>query len=189
METSTLFCSDSPSVPSKDLRIKAYPAWTIAFNGRELLDSSKWSHLTRAIDEYLMAMGIRLVDRKWAMTTTYKPTASKGKQADLNLTYLSLCSHFALTYGPISRGSKAHHLFRGSAKIPNGGSITPVEKFGWCQQLASPNSPRPLTRVYIDSLRRRHLPPLIQQAAGTQQMYSHHEVDVTSSGVAGTPRV
>ncbi|KOS36168.1 hypothetical protein ACN38_g13119, partial [Penicillium nordicum] len=34
---------------------------------------------TRTIDEHLMAMGIRSVDRRWAMSTTYKPTSSKGK--------------------------------------------------------------------------------------------------------------
>lgn len=64
---------------------------------------------------------------------------------------------------------------------------TKVEFELW--QLAPPNSPRPLTRRYIDSLRQRPLPPLVQQGAGTQQMYSHHEVEVTSSGVAGAPRV
>ncbi|KAJ5123223.1 hypothetical protein N7448_009320 [Penicillium atrosanguineum] len=161
--------------------------------------------VTRTIDEYLLAMGIRSVDRKWAMTTTYKPTASKGKQADQ--CFIPPCRRASPgqpvgwpTFVIETGVSESLPRLREDAQWwfnNSGGEVrmvlvisikqTKVEFELW--QLAPPNSPHPLTRVYIDSLRRRHLPPLIQQATGIQQMYSHHEVDVTSSGVAGAPRV
>ncbi|KAJ5919767.1 hypothetical protein N7454_009602 [Penicillium verhagenii] len=45
--------------------------------------------VNQSIDEYLMAMGIRSFDRKLSMTTTYKRTPSKGKQA--NQCFMTLC--------------------------------------------------------------------------------------------------
>ncbi|KXG53730.1 uncharacterized protein PGRI_007800 [Penicillium griseofulvum] len=56
-------------------------------------------------------------------------------------------------------------------------------------QLAPPNAPRPLTRAYIDSLRRNpsKVPPLLQQPFNMQQAYSCAEVDVTNTTVDGAP--
>ncbi|CAI7661240.1 unnamed protein product [Penicillium discolor] len=56
-------------------------------------------------------------------------------------------------------------------------------------QLAPPNAPRPLTRAYIDSLRRNpgNVPPLLQQPFNRQQPYSYAEVDVTQTTVDGAP--
>jgi hypothetical protein len=152
-----------------------------------------------------MAMGIRWFDRRWAMSTTYKPTASKGKQPDQCFIPPGRCASPGQPVGwptfVIETGvSESLPRLREDARWwfnNSGGEVrmvlvisikqTKVEFELW--QLAPPNAPCPLTRVYIDSLRQRHLPPLIQQAAGTQQIYSHHEVDVTSSGVAGAPQV
>ncbi|KAJ6104736.1 hypothetical protein N7523_011056 [Penicillium sp. IBT 18751x] len=143
--------------------------------------------VTRTIDEYLMAMGFRSVDRKWAMTTTYKPTASKGKQAD------------QCFIPPCRRASPGQPVGWPTFVIETGVSESLprlredaqwwFNNSGGEVRMVPAKFTPPLTRVNIDSLRRRNLPPLIQQAAGTQQMYSHHEVDVTSSGVAGAPRV
>jgi hypothetical protein len=56
-------------------------------------------------------------------------------------------------------------------------------------QLAPPNAPQPLTRAYIDSLRRNpvNVPPLVQQPVNMQQPYSCAEVDVTETTVDGAP--
>ncbi|KAJ5682071.1 uncharacterized protein N7477_002011 [Penicillium maclennaniae] len=161
--------------------------------------------VTRTIDIYLIAMGIPLVDRQWAMSTTYKPTASKGKQADQYFTPPCRSASPGQPIGwptfVIETGvSESLPRLREDAKWwfnNSGGEVrivlvigirrTKVEFELW--ELAPPNSPRPLTRGYIDSLRQRYLPPLVQQTAGSQQMYSHHKVEVTSSGVVGAPRV
>lgn len=160
---------------------------------------------TRTIDEYLMAMGIRSVDRRWAMSTTYKTTASKGKQADQCFTPPGRCASPGVPVGwptfVIETGvSESLPRLREDARWwfnNSNGEVrmvliisikkAKVEFELW--QLAPPNSPRPLTGAYVNSLRQRRLPPLVQQAAGTQQTYSHYEVDVISSGVAGAPRI
>lgn len=55
-------------------------------------------------------------------------------------------------------------------------------------QLAPPNALRPLTSVYIDSLRRNPgNVPLLQQPFNMQQPYSCAEVDVTKTTVDGAP--
>jgi hypothetical protein len=161
--------------------------------------------VTRIIDEYLMAMGIQSDDREWAMATTYKPTASKGKQPDQCFTppcrraspgqpvgWPTLVIETGVSESLPRLREDARWWFNNS-----GGEVrmvlvisikqTKVEFELW--QLAPANAPRPLTRACIDFLRQQRLPPLIRQAAVTQQLYSHHEVDVTSSGVAGAPRV
>ncbi|KOS40132.1 hypothetical protein ACN38_g9013 [Penicillium nordicum] len=61
-------------------------------------------------------------------------------------------------------------------------------------QLAPPNAPQPLTRAYIDRLRRNpsNVPvllqqPPLQQPSNMQQPYSCAEVDVTKTTVDGAP--
>jgi hypothetical protein len=121
---------------------------------------------TRAIDEHLMAMGIRSVDRRWAMSTTYKPTASKGKQADQCFIPPGRCASPGQPVGwptfVIETGvSESLPRLREDAKWwfnNSGGEVrmvlvisikqTKVEFELW--QLAPPNSPHPLTRAYIN---------------------------------------
>ncbi|KOS36883.1 hypothetical protein ACN38_g12348 [Penicillium nordicum] len=56
-------------------------------------------------------------------------------------------------------------------------------------QLAPPNSPRPLTRAYIQTLcqQSQNVPPLVQQPAVLQQAYCAHEVEISANGVTGAP--
>jgi hypothetical protein len=116
------------------------------------------------------------------MATTYKPTASKGKQADQCFT--PPCRRaspeqpvswptFVIETGVLDSLPRLREdtrwWFNNSGRevrmvLVIGIKQTKVEFELW--QLAPANAPRPLTRVYIDSLRQRPLPPLIQQAVG-----------------------
>jgi hypothetical protein len=160
---------------------------------------------TRSIDDRLAAMGIRSVNRKWAATSTYKPTPAKGKQGDQGFIPPSRQPSpqqsagwptFVIETGvaeSLSRLRKDAEWWLGSSK----GDVrivlvisikkTSVSFEKW--QLAPSNAPRPLTRAYISSLRLQspHLPPLVQQLPTIQQPYSAHEVEVTSTSVYGAP--
>lgn len=162
---------------------------------------------TRSIDDRLAAMGIRSVDRKWAATSTYKPTPVKGKQGDQAFIpptrYPSPQQPagwptFVIETGvaeSISRLRKDAEWWlassKGDVRIVLIISIkkTSVSFERW--QLAPPNAPRPLTRAYIRTLRLQspQLPPLTQQLPTAQQPFSVHEVEVTSSGVHGAPMI
>lgn len=163
--------------------------------------------VTRSIDDRLSAMGIRSIDRKWAVTSTYKPTPTKGKQGDQAFIPPSRCPGPQRPAGwptfVIETGvSESLPRLREDAKwwlAASSGDVrivlvisikrTSVSFEKW--QLAPSNDPRPLTRAYIDTLRLPgpHIPPLFQQPATIQQAYSAHEVEVTSTRIEGAPMI
>lgn len=163
--------------------------------------------VTRSIDDRLYTMGIRSNDRKWAATSTYKPTPTKGKQGDQAFLPPSRRPSPQRPAGwptfVIETGvSESLPRVREDAKwwlAASSGDVrivlvisikrTSVSFEKW--QLAPSNAPRPLTRRYIDTLRLQspHIPPLSQQPATIQQAYSIHEVEVTSTRVDGAPMI
>jgi hypothetical protein len=168
--------------------------------------------VTRSIDDRLSAMGIRSIDRKWAATSTYKPTPTKGKQGDQAFIPPSRCPALQLPAPQLPAGwptfvietgvSESLPRLREDAKwwlAASSGDVrivlvisikrTSVSFEKW--QLAPLNAPRPLTRADIDTLRLRgpHIPPLAQQPATIQQAYSADEVEVTSTGIEGAPMI
>ncbi|KAF9251729.1 hypothetical protein DTO013E5_3844 [Penicillium roqueforti] len=163
--------------------------------------------VTRSIDDRLSAMRIRSTNRKWAATSTYKPTPTKGKQGDQAFIPPSRCPSpqrpagwptFVIETGvseslPRLREDAKWWLAAssGDVRIVLVISIKRTSVYFEKWQLAPSNAPRPLTRAYIDTLRLQgpHIPPLFQQPATIQQAYSAHEVEVTPTGIEGTPMI
>ncbi|KAL4780853.1 hypothetical protein BJX76DRAFT_364024 [Aspergillus varians] len=163
--------------------------------------------VTRTIDDKLSAMGIRTVDRRWAGTSTYKPTTTKGKQGDQAFVPPSRCPSpqravdwptVVIETGVSESCPRLREDARwwlanssGDVRIVLIISIKRNKVYFEKWQLAPPNAPRPLTRRYLDTLRQKspQMPPLFQQPAATQQAYSAHEVEVTSNGTVGAPMI
>ncbi|OQE13623.1 hypothetical protein PENFLA_c045G02029 [Penicillium flavigenum] len=164
---------------------------------------------TRVLDLALIAMGlVSTTSRMWVATTTYKPTANKGKQADQGFLPPSRRpSAPGLPPGwptlTIETGlSKSLSQLRqdaiwwlsnssGEVRIVLVISISKRKDRVFIEvwQLAPPNSPRPLTRAYIQTLCQQspNVPPLVQQPAVLQQAYCAHEVEISANGVTGAP--
>ncbi|KAJ5185740.1 hypothetical protein N7491_006392 [Penicillium cf. griseofulvum] len=165
--------------------------------------------LTRVMDLYLIRMGlVSITSRKWVVNTTYKPTANKGKEADQG--FLPPSRLPPTTGSPpgwptltIETGlSESLSQLRQDARWWLSNSLGEVRivlvisiskqkdrVFIEMWQLAPPNSPRPLTRAYVQTLCQRNpnVPPLIQQPASSQTAYCAHELTITANGVTGAP--
>ncbi|KAF4214439.1 hypothetical protein CNMCM5878_009249 [Aspergillus fumigatiaffinis] len=154
----------------------------------------------------LQNMGIHWTDRRWIGTTTYKP-ANKGKQGDQGFTPPSRQVVQGETRGwptlVLEVGVSASMAkLRSSAKFwlnnSNGqtrfvilvsASRDRVTFEKW--MLMPPNAPNPAPPAYVAALRSRpvHSPPLVNQPAASQQIYSAQEVVVTPTGVTGAPMI
>ncbi|CAI7570042.1 unnamed protein product [Penicillium manginii] len=161
--------------------------------------------VTRVIDRKLDAMGLDWSDAAWVATATYKPTTGKGKQADQAFLPPARCPIGLPSSGwptfVIETGvSESLNRLREDAKrwfVDSQGevriviviSIKPAEVIFEKWQLAPNNAPRPLTRVYLDSLRAQspNTPPLLPQPTPFQQPYSAQEVYVEPNRVIGAP--
>ncbi|KAJ6009233.1 hypothetical protein N7522_004249 [Penicillium canescens] len=161
--------------------------------------------VTRVIDRKLDAMGLDWSDAAWVATATYKPTTSKGKQADQAFLPPARCPvglprsgwpTFVIETGVSESLNRlredAKRWFvdsQGEVRIVMVISIKPAEVTFEKWQLAPNNAPRPLTRVYLDSLRAQspNIPPLIPQPTPIQQPYSAQEVYVEPNRVIGAP--
>jgi hypothetical protein len=159
--------------------------------------------VTRVVDRKLDAMGLDWSNAAWLVTAIYKPTASKGKQADQAFLPPARCPNglptsawptFVIETG-VSESldrlrENANKWFvdsEGLVRIVMLISIKPGEVTFEKWQLAPSNAPRPLTRAYIDSLRAQspNSPPLTLQSAPIQQAYSAQEVYVRSDRILG----
>ncbi|KAJ5948562.1 hypothetical protein N7454_001869 [Penicillium verhagenii] len=136
----------------------------------------------------------------WASTTTYKPTANKGKQADQAFIPPRRLPVPGQRHGwptlVIETGvSESLPRLREDARwwLENSGGEVKLHQADKVEfelwRLAPPNSPRPLTRAFIDDLRRRNVNAFAPQAVGMQQMYCHHEADVFLGSITGSPIV
>ncbi|GIK05321.1 hypothetical protein Aspvir_009428 [Aspergillus viridinutans] len=162
---------------------------------------------TSKVTSDLQNMGIPYWERRWIGTTTYKPGNNRGKQADQGFTPPSRQGAQGQTRGwptlVVEVGvSESMAKLRSDAKFwlnnSNGqtriivlvsakrGRVT-FEKW----MLMPPNAPNPAPPAYVATLRSRpvHRPPLVNQPAATQQLYSAQEVVVTPTGMTGAPMV
>jgi hypothetical protein len=161
--------------------------------------------VTRVIDRRLDAMGLDWSKAAWIAAATYKATTSKGKQADQAFLPPARCPikfpssrwpSFVIETGVSESLSRlredAKRWFvdsQGEVRIVLVISIKPAAVTFEKWQLAPINAPRPLTRVYLDSLRAQspNIPPLIHQTPPIQQSYSAQEVYVEADRVIGAP--
>jgi hypothetical protein len=158
------------------------------------------------VNSDLQNMGIHWTQRRWVGTTTYRP-ANKGKQGDQGFTPPSRQVAQGQTRGwptlVIEVGvSESISKLRSDAKfwLNNSNGQTRfvilisakrarVTFENW--MLMPPNAPNPAPSAYVAALRSRpvHSPPLVNQPAASQQLYSAQEVVVTPTGMAGAPMI
>ncbi|KAJ5285752.1 hypothetical protein N7524_001058 [Penicillium chrysogenum] len=164
---------------------------------------------TRVLDLHLIGMGlVSATSRKWVATTTYKPTANKGKQADQGFLppsrrpsapglppgWPTLTIETGLSESLSQLRQDALWWLSNSSGAVRIVLVISISKrkdrvFIEIWQLAPPNSPRPLTRAYIQTLCQQspNIPPLVQQQAASQQAYCAHEIEISANGVTGAP--
>ncbi|CAG8016442.1 unnamed protein product [Penicillium nalgiovense] len=164
---------------------------------------------TRVLDLSLIEMGlVSTTSRKWVATTTYKPTANKGKQADQGFIppsrrpsapglppgWPTLTIETGLSESLSQLRQDALWWLSNSSGEVRIVLVISISKrkdrvFTEIWQLAPPNSPRPLTRAYIQTLCQQspNIPPLVQQQAVSQQAYCAHEIEISANGVTGAP--
>lgn len=168
---------------------------------------STTDQLTRSIDHHISAMRNPQRETKWVANTAYKPTATKGKQADQAFLPSSRFSPISPTWMcptlVIETGvSQSLPRFRENAKWwfenSNGDvrmvliltiSESNIRFEKW--QLAPPNAPRPMSAEYIHALCQQSppVPPLVQQPPETQQAYMAQEIEVNLAEAIGTSLV
>lgn len=161
---------------------------------------------TLKVGSDLQNMGIHWTDRRWIGTTTYRQ-ANKGRQGDQAFTPPSRQVAKGETQGwptlVLEVGvSESMAKLRSSAKfwlnnsdgqtrfvILVSASRARVTFEKW--MLMPPNAPNPAPPAYVAALRSRplHSPPLVNQPAASQQLYSAQEVVVTQTWMTGAPMI
>jgi hypothetical protein len=154
----------------------------------------------------LQNMGVHWTDRRWIGTTTYKP-ANKGKQGDQGFTPPTRqvvqgetrgWPTLVLEVGVSASMAKLRSCAKFWLNNSNGqtrfvilatASTARVTFEKW--MLMPSNAPNPAPPAYVAALRSRpvHTPPLINQPAANQQLYSAQEVVVTPTGMTGSPMI
>jgi hypothetical protein len=162
---------------------------------------------TAKVASDLPNMGIYWTERRWIGATTYKPANNKGKGADQAFTPPSRQVTQGQTRGwptlVVEVGvSESMAKLRSDAKFwfnnSNGQTRIVIlisakrnrvtfEKW----MLMPPNAPNPAPPAYVATLRSRpvHRPPLVNQPAANQQLYSAQEVVITPTGMTGAPMI
>jgi hypothetical protein len=174
----------------------------------KVVPSARHESVTRrvvfSVNDALTAMGIPWQNGEWVGITTYKPTATKGKEPDDAFVPPSRCATLANLGWPtlvIETGvsesltqlrADAAKWFKDSSGdvrivlvIAIKNDRVDIEKW----QLAPVGAPVPLTRPYITSLcsQRSNMPPLVPQLPAIQQPYCAQEIVITRPPAQGLP--
>lgn len=157
-----------------------------------------------SVNDALTAMGLDWDNGAWVGNTTYKPTATKGKEPDdgfippsrytmpPNLGWPTLIIETGVSESISQLRADASKWFKDSSGnvrivlvIAIWNNRVDIEKW----QLAPVGAPVPLTRAYIDSLcsQPSNMPPLLLQLPAVQQPYCAQEIVITPSQVPGRP--
>jgi hypothetical protein len=172
------------------------------------------SRITQHIDRQLGAMGVPETDCDWARATKFPPCAPnstltpiRGKEGDEGLIPPGRMINQQGIYGwptlVVETGvweslgrlrADADWWFthsEGDVRFVLLTAKKPTMIYFELWQLAPSNSPRPLTRQYIQTLRSQNvnMPPLSRQPAQIQKSYCSQEVTVTPNSVVGAPLV
>ncbi|GFF30573.1 hypothetical protein IFM51744_01179 [Aspergillus udagawae] len=162
---------------------------------------------TMKVASDLQNMGIHWTERRWIGATRYRPANNNGKEGDQAFTPPSRQVTQGQTRGwptlVVEVGvSESMPKLRSDAKFwfnnSNGQTRIVIlisakrnrvtfEKW----MLMPPNAPNPAPPAYVATLRSRpvHRPPLVNQPAANQQLYSAQEVVITPTGMTGAPMI